>query len=207
MARLRTPASSPEHPILTAPDDPPSKREVLRAALDLFVEQGYAETSVRDIGARAGYTNPVIFKYFEGKEELAAYLFIVCYTSVADALAPAVRDDRTYAANVRALLEAFRTVVDDQLVAFLFVTENLRRFWKRTTPTLKSKAMLAIARRLFDQGKREGAVGHDADVEMLVAALAGLFSQFARMRYYGSFSDANGAWLESMERIVLAMGQ
>ena len=207
MPRTHSSATASDQPVLTAPDDPPSKRKVLRAALELFVERGYAETSVRDIGERAGYTNPVIFKYFEGKEELAAYLFIVCYTSVADALAPTVRDDRPYAANVRGLLEAFRTLVDEQLVAFLFITENLRRFWKRTTPALQKRALLAVARRLFNQGQREGAVAPDADVEMLVAALAGLLSQFARMRYYGSFSDANGAWLESMERIVLAMGQ
>jgi AcrR family transcriptional regulator len=207
MTRSRRSSISSDLPVLTSPDDPRSKREVLRAALDLFVERGYAETSVRDIGERAGYTNPVIFKYFEAKEELAAHLFVVCYVSVADLLAPAVRDDRPFAENVRAMLEAFRTVIDEQLNAFLFVSENVRRFWKRTTPALQRKALLAVARRLFEQGRREGAIARDADIEMLVAAFAGLLMQFARMRYFGSFSDTNGAWLESMERIVLAMGR
>lgn len=192
---------------LFAPDDPPSKQKVVAAALELFVERGYAETSVRDIGERAGFSNPVIFKYFADKDDLAQHVFFACYRSVAEVLAPAVRDDQSYAANVRALCLAFQRVVDEQLVAFVFVTENVRRYWPRTSPALRRLALLAVAQRLVELGQREGAVARDASVPMLVAAIAGVTQQVARMLYFGSFTGPEENWPASMERVLLAMGR
>ena len=46
-------------------------RQALQQAADrLFAEQGYAETTVRDIAAAAGVTERTFFRYFGGKEEL-----------------------------------------------------------------------------------------------------------------------------------------
>ncbi|MEO8624172.1 MAG: TetR/AcrR family transcriptional regulator [bacterium] len=194
-------------PGLFAPDDPPSKQRVLEAALELFVERGVAETSVRDIGARAGYSNPVIFKYFADKDELAAHVFFACYRAIAEILAPAVSDDRGYRENVHALCQAFGQVLEEHLTAFLYMFENVRRYWPRTSPALRRLSLLAVARRLVQQGKADGVVASDADVEMLVAAYAGLFGQVARMRYFGSFSDRSTEWASSMERLFLAMGR
>src|SRR5436190_24035632 len=63
-------------------DDPPAKREILRAALRLFSERGLAATSVRDIADASGYTNPALYKHFEGKDKLALYLFETCHVQV-----------------------------------------------------------------------------------------------------------------------------
>ncbi len=40
------------------------------AAITLFAEKGYSETSVREIIERAGVTRPVLYYYFENKEAL-----------------------------------------------------------------------------------------------------------------------------------------
>ncbi len=44
--------------------------ELLEAALDLFVEKGYAATRVEEIAARAGVSKGTLFLYFSSKEEL-----------------------------------------------------------------------------------------------------------------------------------------
>ncbi len=63
----------------TAPSPPHSKRErrkearpgeLLQAALDLFVEKGYAATRVEEVAARAGVSKGTLFLYFPSKEEL-----------------------------------------------------------------------------------------------------------------------------------------
>ncbi|MDT8912155.1 TetR family transcriptional regulator [Amycolatopsis sp. PS_44_ISF1] len=49
----------------------PGTRERLeRAALDLFLEQGYTETTVPQITARAGLTTRTFFRYFADKREV-----------------------------------------------------------------------------------------------------------------------------------------
>jgi AcrR family transcriptional regulator len=44
--------------------------ELLAAALDLFVEKGYAATRLDEIAARAGVSKGTLYLYFENKEEL-----------------------------------------------------------------------------------------------------------------------------------------
>jgi AcrR family transcriptional regulator len=48
---------------------------LLDSALHLFSQQGYAGTSIREIIERAGVTRPVLYYYFENKEELFRRLF------------------------------------------------------------------------------------------------------------------------------------
>src|SRR6186713_2378126 len=44
--------------------------ELLDAALDLFVEKGFASTRAEEVAARAGVSKGTLFLYFQSKEEL-----------------------------------------------------------------------------------------------------------------------------------------
>ena len=44
------------------------KEQLLKAALKLFTQKGYAATSVREIVAAAGVSKPMLYYYFENKE-------------------------------------------------------------------------------------------------------------------------------------------
>src|SRR5512134_655341 len=44
--------------------------ELIAAALDLFVEKGYAGTRLEDVAARAGVSKGTLYLYFENKEDL-----------------------------------------------------------------------------------------------------------------------------------------
>ena len=45
-------------------------QELLEAAIDLFVERGYAATRLEDVARRAGVSKGTLYLYFENKEEL-----------------------------------------------------------------------------------------------------------------------------------------
>ncbi|WP_256077957.1 TetR/AcrR family transcriptional regulator [Massilia sp. YIM B04103] len=45
-------------------------QELLAAALDLFVERGYASTRLEDVARRAGVSKGTLYLYFENKQEL-----------------------------------------------------------------------------------------------------------------------------------------
>src|SRR6266508_6964415 len=44
--------------------------EIVAAALDVFVERGFAATKLEDVARRAGVTKGTIYLYFENKEAL-----------------------------------------------------------------------------------------------------------------------------------------
>jgi AcrR family transcriptional regulator len=50
--------------------EPNARERFLRAALDLFAEQGYDATNVTQIAERAGVTKSTFFRYFPDKREL-----------------------------------------------------------------------------------------------------------------------------------------
>lgn len=77
--------------------------ELIEAALDLFVERGYAATKMEDIAKRAGVTKGTAYLYFCNKEELFKAV-------IREALLPRV-------AQGEALLEQFRGTAWEALEA------------------------------------------------------------------------------------------
>ena len=132
--------------------DPASKQEILKAALALFVRHGPTDPTARQIAARAGYSNPAIFKYFRTKDELALYVFKQCYERVTGELRAAIQLDRPFQDNLRSLLRAYRRIVEGDLNAFLYTTENVRRFWPSLSPELRRHSLGGLLRQVLENG-------------------------------------------------------
>jgi len=58
--------------------------EVLDAALDLFIEQGFAKTRVEDIAKRAGLSKGAVYLYFPSKEQILEALVKRALTPIAE---------------------------------------------------------------------------------------------------------------------------
>ncbi|NKE55615.1 TetR family transcriptional regulator, partial [Lentzea sp. PSKA42] len=50
--------------------EPDARERLVRAALDLFCEQGYENTAVAQIAERAGLTKSTYFRHFRDKREV-----------------------------------------------------------------------------------------------------------------------------------------
>ena len=71
------PPSDPETATATATDAPPqpdpksdTRQRILDVALDLFTEQGYDGTSLREIAEQLGVTKAALYYHFESKEDI-----------------------------------------------------------------------------------------------------------------------------------------
>jgi AcrR family transcriptional regulator len=84
--------------------------ELLAAALDLFVERGYAATRLDDIAARAGVSKGTLYLYFANKEELFKAL---------------VRE------NIVVLLDRLRSeIADSEAPSEALIEQFMRRWWR-----------------------------------------------------------------------------
>lgn len=63
-----------------------AEKRLLSSALGLFSEKGYAGTSIREIIERAGVTRPVLYYYFENKEQLYRRLVESWFAELVDDL-------------------------------------------------------------------------------------------------------------------------
>jgi AcrR family transcriptional regulator len=64
------------------------RRQLLDAALEVFVSQGYHAAAMDDIAERAGVSKPVLYQHFPGKLEL----YLALLDESVDALVATVRD-------------------------------------------------------------------------------------------------------------------
>lgn len=62
-----------------------ARERLLKAALKLFTQSGYAATSVRELVEEAGVTKPVLYYYFKNKEGIYSEIVKTHFTSI-DAL-------------------------------------------------------------------------------------------------------------------------
>ncbi|PZG18150.1 TetR family transcriptional regulator [Nonomuraea aridisoli] len=123
---------------------PPISRRLAEAAVTLFDENGYDETTVDDIAARAGVSRSTFFRYYRSKEDaifpdhdaLLARIDARLRASTADTAIVAITD------AVRIVLAHY---VDDAEV-------SLRRYrLVRRVPALRDREIASVARyqRLF----------------------------------------------------------
>ncbi len=188
-------------PFYVEPTDPPSKQELLKAALKLFARDGVRESSIRAVAEEAGFTNPVLFKYFEGKDALALYLFERCYLRMVREATAALASGGTFRERLGRLISGLLALLDESPEAVLFVNEELRRYWPQVSKATRRHSLIGITRRFFEEGNVSTAV----DRTLLVAAFWGLLGQFARMCAFGEWKGAALDAAPELEALVFKM--
>src|SRR5512144_1462317 len=116
-------------PFYIREDDPPAKREILRAALKLFTERGLAATSIRDIADESGYTNPALYKHFGGKDELALYLFEKCHSQVWTSCSATLSATKGFDQKLDAYVARWLELLDEHPEILAFLSDSARVLW------------------------------------------------------------------------------
>lgn len=191
-------------PFYVHEDDPPSKREVLRAALTLFSARGLAATSIRDIAEESGYTNPALYKHFASKDELAQYLFETCHARVWTRCADALAAAEDLEGKLDGYVGAWLDLLDEEPEVLAFLSDSARVLWPRAKPALRRKTMIGLARTLVSAAPRVRG-GRDAiDPDVAAASIQGTLAELGRMIQVGVVPGPASAW---RERLVRLFGQ
>jgi AcrR family transcriptional regulator len=98
---------------------PQTKERIERAALRLFVEQGVAGTSIREIASAAGVSQGAMYNHYVSKEELAFSLFAQIWADMGTQLRQCAHIENSLEGKFRAKLPnpylIFRTVIVDAI--------------------------------------------------------------------------------------------
>jgi TetR/AcrR family transcriptional regulator, repressor of fatR-cypB operon len=188
-------------PFYVEPTDPPSKQELLKAALKLFARDGVRESSIRAVAEQAGFTNTVLFKYFDGKDALALHLFERCYLRLVREVMGALGAGGSFRVRLGRVIFRVLALLDESPDAVLFVNEELRRYWPLVSKATRAHSLLGITRTFFEESEVAGGV----DRSLLVAGFWGLLGQFARMHAFGEWKGPAVAAAPQLEVIVFRM--
>lgn len=127
-----------------------TRERIERAALKLFVEQGIAETSIRDIAREAGISQGAMYNHFESKEQLAWSLFAEHFSEFGQELHRLAQAHDTLEAKFRAMIAYVFERFDEDwlLVSYVFLARHLhlRRVTRKLgNPYIAFRAVIATA--------------------------------------------------------------
>ena len=179
-------------PFYVDPDDPPAKREILRAALKLFSRRGLATTSIRDIAQESGYTNPALYKHFPSKDALALHLFEACHGRVWSTCSAALAGGRTFDQKLQAFVAAWLGLLDDEPEVLAFLADSARVLWPQAKARVRQNTMIGLARSLVLTADGVGGRGIDADAA--AASVEGTLAELGRMIQVGAVAGPARRW-------------
>lgn len=151
------------------------KDNVIDAALQVFAQKGYADTTMTDIAKKAGVSTPVLYEYFKTKEDLLFAIpekFTAEPIKIAEYVAPYLRGAE---AKIRALVQGYLTIYDENphyaSLVMLELKTN-RRFLKTKAYGMVKK----VAGGLLDvikEGIQDGTFKEDTDAFLIRSMLLG----------------------------------
>lgn len=100
------------------------RAQLLAAAQDVFVSNGYHAAAMDDIAERAGVSKPVLYQHFPGKLELYMALLDTQVTELVTRVRDAMESTTDNKLRVRAAVRAYFDFVDGESQAFRMVFES-----------------------------------------------------------------------------------
>ena len=97
-----------------------TREKIIIAAVELFIKQGIARTTTREIAASASVSEGSIYRYFPSKEELAWQVFNDYHQTLALKLGQAAESKRNLYDKIDALVTCFLTMADENWLMFKY---------------------------------------------------------------------------------------
>lgn len=189
-----------EPEIETAPSKTVSQDEVLQAALKLFAQKGYFNTSLTDIKDAAGLKSANgVYQFFKTKQAIAETLRDNILDSFSISIDDIRRRNRKASEQLREIVDLLFKLTDDapEIVQFLLFI-NTENFLPDSVPLMDSAAFNKI-KRIIQNGIKEGEI-RSIDYLLAYCYFFGIINQTLLMVLNGALpksadSYQSQAWL------------
>jgi len=159
---------------------PASKRErILRAATDVFAQNGYFNAKVSEIARTAGVADGTIYLYFDGKEDLLISIFRDHTRNYLQSLERDLSQSNKADQRIRiAIRHHLETLGHDRALAVVAQIE-LRHSLKFMTLLSHQEVAdyLNILRKIVEQGQTEGVFRRTLHPQLVAKAVFGILDE------------------------------
>ena len=182
------------------PRSPNTRQTILDQALRLFVEQGFTETTTRDIAKACGISEGAIYRHFKSKDEIGWELFHDSYAVMADRLEALIETAPDFSGALKAIIQDLCRVFDEEPDRFRYLLLAQHNFLHRVT--VKMKSPIKVLRGLIERGIAEGLVGV-ADAALATAFAQGPLLFTAQSVVYRAVKPPLSDWAAEIHRATL----
>jgi AcrR family transcriptional regulator len=154
------------------------RKQLLGAAQEVFVANGYHAAAMDEIAERAGVSKPVLYQHFPGKLELYLALLDQHVELLGEQVRTALDSTSDNKERVSACIAAYFDFVDDPSGAFRLVFESDLRNEPAVRERVERSLQISVDA-LTDTIARDTGLGR-SEAELLSCGLAGLAEVSAR---------------------------
>lgn len=162
-------------------DGTATRERIEQTAMGLFVTQGVAETTIRDIAQGAGVAEGALYRHYPGKDELIHALFSRHYADFAHRLASTHAPHAATRDKLAAMIEACCRTFDEERVLFCFLLltqhHSIERIEGPETP-------VEVVRAVIVGGMERGEIP-ESDADFATGLVMGIILQTATFMTYG----------------------
>lgn len=148
-----------------------TRRRIQDVALELFAEQGYEKTSLREIAERLEVTKAALYYHFKTKEEILVSLFESLTQPIEDLIEWGSRQPPTLATK-QEIIRRYSELLTEAAPLFQFMQENQATVRELRIGDMFKERMLRLRDTLIDP---------DADLVDQVRCVSALFTLHAGM--------------------------
>lgn len=87
-----------------------TKNNIMNAAMSLFIEWGYFNTTLRDVAKRAGLSTGALYVHFKSKEDIAKELFQMTSNFIKEKLEFSIKNANTTKDKIRGIIDTIFSI-------------------------------------------------------------------------------------------------
>jgi len=159
-----------------------TKNRIARSALELFVAQGVAETTTKDIAERANISEGGIYRHFPSKDDLAWELFLDHYKSMGRAIDEAQAAQSTIRGKADAIVRCYCEMADQDWTLFSYHLLTMHQQLLRLDGVTPNP--VDVVEEVIAEAMRKGDIPA-RPVKILAAMALGVVLQTATHKIYG----------------------
>jgi AcrR family transcriptional regulator len=179
-----------------------TKHRIARAALDLFVQDGFDAATTRQIAGRCNLSEGAIYRHYASKDDIARELFLSIHTRLTALVPEAAAREVGLHNQVNAVIKAYCAVADEDWTLYSFHLLQLHRFlgyWNDADGDPVS-AVATIVQSAIDTGELP-----KGNAELLAGMALGVVTQVAQNKAYGRLSGPLSQYADAFGVAALAV--
>jgi TetR/AcrR family transcriptional regulator, fatty acid metabolism regulator protein len=157
------------------------KQAIIRAAIQVFAQNGYFNSKVADIARAAGVADGTVYLYFKSKEEILHTIFEQSVNSAIDDVKKLLVEIKDPAQKLREIARAHleRLGADrDLAVVFQVELRSSTKFMEQFSAAGLAE-YLGLIREVFEEGQRAGIFREEVNSKLVAKFLFGALDEMA----------------------------
>lgn len=162
-----------------------TREKIIKAAVTLFIKQGIAKTTTKQIATRAHVSEGSIYRHFPSKEELAWQVFRDYHAYIAQQLQDSLIESTSMPSKIEALVGRFLKVADEDWLMFSYYLTSQHTYMAKVRHEMLTP--YRVLNEVVKQGMYKGEIDK-SNVDVMTAMVMGAVHQTALNKIYSRIS-------------------